>query len=342
MVRQTLGEDAIIVATREENGGKGVRVTAAVEKGDGFSDDESRAPHFEIDTVDEPASSRGWLQYDDEENEGAVAELLTDAMLRHSVTDEITDQVISCASVLGEEQADIALIAALEHLFSFRPLSQKAAGTACMLVGPPGSGKTLAVAKLAARCVLAGERVAVISTDTVRAGGIEQLSAFTRLMNINLVKASGPKQLRACLEHIGAADRIFIDTPGTNPFATEDMRALARLAAAGDIEPVLTLPAGMDSDESGETGRVFAALGVRSLLPTRIDIARRLGGLLSAAHHGGLIFSEYSNTPKVADGLTELTPKKLAHLLVPSFARQKDIAGEGDVFNAARQPAKAG
>ena len=31
MVRETLGEDAIIVATREEKGGKAVRVTAAVE-----------------------------------------------------------------------------------------------------------------------------------------------------------------------------------------------------------------------------------------------------------------------------------------------------------------------
>ena len=36
MVRENLGEDAIIVATREENGGKAVRVTAAV-------DDTSRA-----------------------------------------------------------------------------------------------------------------------------------------------------------------------------------------------------------------------------------------------------------------------------------------------------------
>ena len=31
MVRDTLGEDAIIVATREEKGGKAVRVTAAID-----------------------------------------------------------------------------------------------------------------------------------------------------------------------------------------------------------------------------------------------------------------------------------------------------------------------
>lgn len=35
MVRQTLGDEAVIVATREERDGKGVRVTAAVEQHDG-------------------------------------------------------------------------------------------------------------------------------------------------------------------------------------------------------------------------------------------------------------------------------------------------------------------
>ena len=32
MVRKSLGDDAVIVATREEAGGKGVRVTAAIDR----------------------------------------------------------------------------------------------------------------------------------------------------------------------------------------------------------------------------------------------------------------------------------------------------------------------
>ena len=356
MVRQSLGEDAIIVATREENGGKSVRVTAAVEQHDDFADtyarhglddDEMRGgPNFEIDTVS-AGDDQGdnWLQYDEDEIEGAVTEKLTDVMLRHSVTDEITDQVISCATVLGQDQPDIALTAALEHLFSFRPLSQKPVGTACMLVGPPGSGKTLVAAKLAARSVMAGERVAVITTDTVRAGGVEQLSAFTHLMNVNLIKASGPKQLRDCLERVKGADRIFIDTMGTNPFNPEEMRNLARFAATGDVEPILVMPAGMDADESGEIARVYATLGVRSFVPTRVDIARRLGGLLAAAHHGGMIFAEAGMTPKVAEGLTPLTPKRLAYLLMPEAARSaasnKSLSPETGI-RTGKQPIKAG
>lgn len=362
MVRQTLGDEAVIVATREERDGKGVRVTAAVEQQDHDYGDFERAferdfrelahtsrpsgrihdrghdrddraarsektgPNFEIETVRAPqTSSREWLQYDSEDEEGAVIEQLTDVMLRHGVPDEITDQIISCATVIGADDPETALTAAFEHLYSFRPLPQKSSSTALMVVGPPGAGKTLAIAKLAARSVMNGLRVAVITTDVIRAGGVEQLSAFTNILRVDLQKASSAQSLRQAIEAARHADQILIDTAGYNPFAPDEMRDLARLITAGDIEPVMVLPAGADADESGEMSRVYATLGVRSVLPTRLDIARRLGGLLGAAHHGGLIFADASNTPKVAEGLISLTPRRLAHLLMPELTRNSSV-----------------
>jgi flagellar biosynthesis protein FlhF len=322
MVRDTLGEDAIIVATREENGGKAVRVTAAVEQEEQYEDDFA-APDFEQETQGKVPERDDWLQYDDGDEANAVIEQLTDAMLRHAVPEDITDQVISCATVIGAEQADIALVAALEHLFSFRPVNQKSGAPALMMVGPPGAGKTLATAKLATRAVMAGQSVAVITTDSQRAGGMEQLSAFTKILRVNLTKAAGPKQLRDALESVRDADHVVIDTAGINSFSSEETTELARLIAAGNIEPVLVMPAGIDAEESGEIGRAYGGIGVRSILPTRLDITRRLGGILSAAHHGGLIFAEGSHTSKVADGLFALTPRRLAALLMPP-ARQAE------------------
>lgn len=315
MVRETLGEDAIIVATREERGGKAVRVTAAVEQMEREDYTDELAP-----AATGAVSPDRWSQYaeEDDMDEHAVVEQLTDAMLRHAVPEDITDQVISCATVLGLSQPEAALTAALEHLFSFRPLSQKPTRAAHMVVGPPGAGKTLATAKLAARAVLSGQRAAVISTDTIRAGGIEQLSAFTKLMRIDLQKAGNAKELRGALEQIRGVDHVFIDTGGLNPFDANEMKDLARLLAAGDIEPMLVMPAAYDADESGEIARIYGTLGVRTILPTRLDIARRIGGILSAAHHGHLIFADASNTPKVADGLIPLSPQRMTQLLLPS------------------------
>ncbi|PZP57115.1 MAG: GTPase [Micavibrio aeruginosavorus] len=306
LVREALGEDAIIIATREEQGGKSVRVTAAVE-------DEKIA--FDLN---KGATADDWLQYDDEEmDDDNLSEALIDVMLKHVVSEEVMDQVVSCASVMGVDDPHVALVGAFDTLFNFTPLPQKAYKKALMFVGPPGAGKTLSLVKQATRCVMEDLDVAIITTDTSRAGGLEQLQAFTKLLQIDLKRARNAKELSAALSGL-QADQILIDTAGLNPFDREDMKLLAQLIAAGDIEPVLVLPAAMDSSESGEIARVFSALGARRLVPTRLDMARRLGGLISAAHQGGLSFADAGIASQVADGLTPLTPRILANYFMPN------------------------
>ena len=356
MVRDALGEEAIIIATREEDGGKSVRVTAAIEPermhvgaganaaedpeyiGRGESDygirkeddmfDEldidGKGPAFEIGN-DGIASADDWLQHDDEDDEAAIVEELTEVMLRHSVPEEVTDQIISCATVLGMNDAYLALSTAIEHLFTFKPIQARPLKKPIMLVGAPGVGKTLPSAKLAARAVMNNMTTTVITTDTLRAGGIEQLQAFTRILKIPLVKATSPAALAKAVDQAKGCDQIIIDTGGANPFNRDDMKALATLAAAADVEPILVMGAGADAEESGEIARVFSTMGVRRMLTTRLDVARRLGGLLNAAHEGGLSFAEMSDTPQVADGLQGLNPKKLSKILMPSQVLNKKV-----------------
>jgi flagellar biosynthesis protein FlhF len=330
MVRESLGEDAIIVATREENGGKAVRVTAAID--DRFhvapkSGDTKNAREiaFEISRDNAPAQRDtirdDWLQYDDEqEDESSLTEAIIDTLLKHGAPEDILDQIVNCAAMSDLDEPNIAFVAALDTLYNFTPLPTQAYKKAMMFVGAPGAGKTLTVAKLAAQGVMNGLKVAVITTDTIRAGGVEQLQSFTKLLKIDLKTAKGAADLTQILADVRGADQILIDTPGFNPFKTSDMRALASLAASGDIEPILTLAAAGDADESGEMARIFSALGVRRFVATRLDIARRLGGLLSAAQHGGLAFADASATASVADGLTPLTPRTLASYFFPKAA----------------------
>jgi len=323
MIRETLGEDAIIVATREENGGKSVRVTAAIDK-----DTEATMPSQRI--ADKEPSMNDW-QYDDDDDDATVVEEITEVMLRHAVPDEVLDQVVSTVNIMGLTESRNALFAALQQLFEFRPLPQKTYGKPLILVGPPGAGKTLAAAKIAARGALNGLRMSVITTDTIRAGGVEQLEAFTRLMKIDLKKAQSPKELKDCLSEAQGMDQIIIDTAGINPFDPESVKLLARLIGTAECDPVLVMPAGLDADESGEIARVFATIGARSIIPTRVDVARRLGSLLSAAHQGGLSFAEVSSTAKVADGLSPLTAKRLTQLLMP---RAEDASALANVRKA--------
>lgn len=316
MVRESLGEDAIIIATREENGGKSVRVTAAIEDDRISPSAKARAIAFELGQTlggSNVAEEDDWLQYDDEqERDGSLTEAIIDTLLRHGAPEEVLDQIVNCAEVLNVDEPSVAFVGALDELFTFTPLPDRAYRKAMMFVGPPGSGKTLALAKQAARAVIEGLSVAVISTDTIRAGGIEQLQAFTKLLEIDLKTARNAADLKKAIEAAQGKDQILIDTFGINPFSPDDMTSLARLIAAGDIEPVLVVAGAGDAEESGEMARIFSALGVRRMVATRLDMARRLGGLLAAAQQGGIAFAEASTSSGVADGFEPFSPRKLA------------------------------
>lgn len=306
MVRETLGEDAIIVATGEEKnavGGSMVHITAAVDKDTIYGDNHDHPDDFWID--------------DGADDEATVLEEITETMLRHSVPEEILDQIVSCAGILGAEEPRLALLSSIESLFKFNPLPTESKARPLIMIGPPGAGKTLAVAKLAARSSMNGSNVAVITADTERAGGREQLEAFTTLMDIELRTAKSPTALKEMLLETKGSDQVIIDTAGTNPFDLEQVKSLARYIGAAELDPVLVMPANTNAEEAAEMAEIFATIGAERLLPTRVDAARRLGSILASAYKGGLSLSDVSTTAKVADGLSQLTSKRLTQLLMP-------------------------
>lgn len=305
LVRQTLGDDAIIVATREEDGG-GVRVTAAVEE------DDAAQAQARLAQAARPA-----------EPEIDVGEAVADTLHRHAVPTMLAEQLIDAAAGLDTDDPTLALGAALDSLFTFNPLAEVrgGGGRAYALVGPPGSGKTLTVAKLAARAVLKGRSVGVITTDTVRAGGVDQLAAFMRILKVKLISVEDPDALAGAVMVNQGCDTILVDTAGRNPFDDADMGDLKELLAATDIEPVLTLPAGLDALEAADAAQAFKAAGARRMLVTRLDLARRYGSLLVCAHRARIAFCDGAVSAKVAEGLTPLNPVALARLMMPGQER---------------------
>jgi flagellar biosynthesis protein FlhF len=342
MVREALGEDAIIIATRED--GNSVQVTAALD--DTYVPvtprsrlrDEDFEPHGSHDQTGRDE----WLQYDDEdEMDGNFSEALLECLLRHSVPEDILDQILSHAGMMPVDDPRLALMGSFDHMFDFVPLSTGSVKKALMFVGPPGAGKTMVVAKQAARLVMNDKTVTVITSDTSRAGGIEQLEAFTKLLKLDLHKADNPMQITKFLTSLPKTDQILIDTAGYNPFDPRDMKLLSSLIASGDIEPILVLPAAMDADESGEMARVFSTLGARRFIPSRVDIARRLGGLLTASHIGGLAFADMSATSSVVDGLSPSSARDLAYRLLPELNTKTEISDQNSTSPSPSLPKSA-
>lgn len=184
-----------------------------------------------------------------------------------------------------------------------------------MLTGPPGAGKTLTVARLATRLVMAGSAPLVITADGQRAGAAEQLAAFTRLLGLTLIVASHPATLARALLRRQPGCPVLIDAPGADPFDTAQQDDVAGLAATAGARTALVLPAGGDPSESADLAEGFARAGATLLIATRLDLARRVGGILAAAEAGKLTMVEAGIGPGAADGLTPMTPQLLADRL---------------------------
>lgn len=324
MIRDSLGEDAIIVATREDKKAGGVNVTAAIDNRGSHDSN----PSFEIGSSQSVAPKEDWLQYDDEEENDAVMEVITEAMISHGIPEELTDEILTSATIMGLESPNIALMASLEELFSFKSLLDVSSKNHFIFIGPPGAGKTLTVAKYAAEAVMAGHSVAVMTADTERAGGVEQLKAFTDILKIDLVQIDSANELAEQINNHHDKDYIFVDMPGLNPYDPREIDVLDDYIQASACEPALVLPAAMDAYESQDLAGIYVPLGVRAIIPTRIDMARRYGGVLAAAYKGNLVFAEAGISQNVAEGLDQMTPKKLAQYLLPKTG-QKGYNGKG-------------
>jgi flagellar biosynthesis protein FlhF len=213
----------------------------------------------------------------------------------------------------------------LTKLLRFEPLPLGPNGPPLLLAGPPGAGKTLTIARLATRLVLTGTQPLVITADGRRAGAAEELAAYTRLLGVSLVVASHPATLARALQHRTDGAPVLIDTGGANPFDDGQMDSIGALVATASALPVLVLPAGQDALEAAEAAAAFAATGVRHFIPTRLDLARRLGSVLAAAIAGSMALSEAGVGPGATDGLAPLTAALLAERLshMPTAKRKR-------------------
>ncbi len=204
--------------------------------------------------------------------------------------------------------------APLASVLAFGALPLGQGGPPLLFAGPPGAGKTLTVARLATRLVMAGGAPLVVTADGRRAGATEQLAALTRLLGLDLAVAAHPVALSRAVAHRQGGVPVLIDLPGSDPLQPLEREELASLAAAFDAALVVVLPAGLDPAEAADLAGAYRTAGAARLVATRLDCARRLGGVLAAADCG-LALTEAGIGAGAADGLVPFTPDLLADRL---------------------------
>lgn len=332
-VRKELGPDAIIVNSEQGKKVGGARVTAAYQ-GEARPAKKSELPTPtpspatdpslddalpEQSTAGEPdrGTERGTERAEDAPLPFDVAEL-TAIMSHQGIPYDLAMRLQTAATSVNAASLPEALSAALETCFTFQPLGGLSESRPLILIGPPGAGKTVSTAKLAAEATLNKRRVRVISTDLTKSTGVEHLESFAHLMKLGVETAETADELQALLGQSnsnGYGDITLIDTPGLNPFHVDELENMAGMIKAAGAEPIAVMPAGIDPMEAADMAEIFSSMGARRMIATRLDTARRFAGILTAAQAGRLAISGLGRSPYVAQNLESATPLVLARII---------------------------
>ena len=310
-VREELGPDAIIINIDQGKRVGGVRITAAYE---------GRIPKRPAPKTPNPEPSPAATSGKKPKTPPRAFDMadLTAVMSHQGIPYDMAMRLQTAATSVEMDSLAEALSVALETCFTFQPLVTHS-DRPLILIGPPGAGKTIAVAKIAAEAVINGENVRIITTDTVKSTGLEQLESFAHKMDQMVETADSPRELSAVLrtkrEGKGKPDLVIIDTCGVNPFMVEELEESARFIKEAGAEPLLVMPAGMDPMESADIAEIFASMGARRMIATRLDTARRFAGIFTAAQAGRLSLAAIGRSPYVAEQLESATPLILARIL---------------------------
>jgi flagellar biosynthesis protein FlhF len=189
------------------------------------------------------------------------------------------------------------------------------------LVGPPGSGKTSTLVKLALAQGLAVRRsVQLISLDNLRIGAAEQLRSYAAILGVGFQALETPANLAQALEDHRAKSLILIDTPG---FCTGDLDSAADLARAlsarKEIDVHLVLTASMKPADLTRVVEAFEVFRPAKLLFTRLDETDSFGPIYCEAARTHKALSFFGTGQRIPEDLAPAS----AGLLIDRILRDQ-------------------
>lgn len=203
------------------------------------------------------------------------------------------------------------------------------------LIGPTGVGKTTTTAKLAARCVIrhGADKVALLTTDSYRIGGHEQLRIYGKLLGVPVRSIKDVDDLQLILHELRGKHMVLIDTVGMSQRDQMLAEQIAMLSQCGtEVRHLLLLNATSNGNTLDEVISAYQHHGIYGCIITKIDEATSLGIALDAAIRRKLVLYYVTNGQKVPEDLHAANSRYLLHRIFRSTSRNSPFALQDSEF----------
>lgn len=316
LVRSELGGDAVILKTRKIDstfrnaaGGR-VEVTACVDQSQPSSAPAPSAPVIEkaparpmagadfhseviaqkldflIDVFQSPMRKHTF--------DGVIGQLFTN-LLQADVPENMAYDLADKLSDRFDEKEDYQAVTAAAARMLVDQLPRKRQeelfkpGQRIILVGPPGSGKTSLMGRLAGYLISEKKlTVCLSSLDQVKVSAPEELQTYAEILNVDHFEM--PREIdHSMLDSRGRDKVTLIDMPAMNPRHREPVRMnTEKLARIKPHRVVGVFPALYRASDLLDIIRAFRPLKLTDLAFTMIDQTGRLGGMIAMSIQTGL------------------------------------------------------
>lgn len=245
--------------------------------------------------------------------------VLVNRLMQMGITEELAEQVASyIPHSVNEDQAwhHAKKLLAQQLNTTSNDIIHK--GGVVALIGPTGVGKTTTIAKLAARFaqIHGADQVVMISTDSYRIAGFEQLSTYGRIIGCQVKMAKDSQSLDLLLQQYANKKLVLIDTAG---MGQRDMRLAQHLAtlvanSRVKIRNYLVLAANSQQRVMQENVQRFKKIPLAGCIFTKLDESLSVGEIITTAIQNGLPIGYLTDGQRVPEDIKVANAEKLVTL----------------------------
>ena len=175
-------------------------------------------------------------------------------------------------------------------------------GGVVALVGATGVGKTTTAAKMAAQCVkqYGAGSVGLITLDTYRVSGYEQLRAYGRMLGVVAHLAHDRAALKDLLNLLANKRMVIIDTAGLGQ-RDQRIQDMLDVLDLPKLKRTLVLNAGSQGDTLDEVLTHFKASRLHGVVLSKVDEAVKLGPAIDALIRHQVVLRGVANGQRVPE-----------------------------------------
>ncbi|HRP01814.1 MAG TPA: hypothetical protein PLE30_04110 [Candidatus Kapabacteria bacterium] len=188
-----------------------------------------------------------------------------------------------------------------------------------ILIGPTGSGKTTTLVKMAVMAKISfNANVLIVSADTYKVGGSEQLQTFASIAGIPYIAAYSASELRGLLSKESNYDFILIDTVGISPRVKEHLQNLEEIVKSSKADNIFLVQSATSSTNNFKfVLKNFLKFGINGLILTKVDEIESIAPLVGFLSTIDLPLAYITNGQRIPQDIELASRSYLSKILIP-------------------------